>query len=200
MLTKKKVIMPFIIIVAILLIGVIIFKLTARDTAPVDSVSLTPTSPSPESTPENNDLWQTSVNQEQELEFKYPAKLIAKYISLVEWPPVLEVQAGQNLDCSETPAESSLPKRVTSRQVDNRIYCVEASSEGAAGSVYTEYSYSGVWKEKIVKFSFTLRYPQCNNYSEPQQTECGNEREAFDLDGVVDRMFSSLKDLNNTKE
>ena len=146
---------------------------------------------------ENNDLWQTFTDQEQNIEFKYPKDLTAKYISTVEWPPVVMVRTGSQLECSETPVESSLPERIMRRQVDDRMYCVLASSEGAAGSVYTKYYYLGVWNEKIVRISFTLRYPQCYNYDEPKQTECINEREVFDLDGVVDRIFISLRELND---
>jgi len=199
MLNKKHIVISFIIITAILLIGAAIFKLTTRDSAPTKLTGVAPTSANLNNSSENNNLWQPLVNQGQKLEFQYPTKLTAKYISLVEWPPIVTSQEGQQLDCPETPAESSLPERVARRQVDDRIYCIESSSEGAAGSVYTKYSYSGVWNEKIIKFNFALRYPQCNNYGEPQQTECGNERESFDLDGVIDRMFISLKDLSSTK-
>jgi len=33
--------------------------------------------------------------------------------------------------------------------------------------------------------SCVIRYPQCMNYSEPQRTECENERETFDLDKII---------------
>lgn len=144
---------------------------------------------------EENNSWQTFTDKEQNLEFQYPANLTAKYIHTVSWPPIITVKAGQQLDCQETSAASSLPQRVKRRQVDNRVYCVSASSEGAAGSVYTEYSYTTAWNGKIAKLSFTLRYPQCYNYDEPKQTECKNERESFDLDSVIDRIFTSLKEL-----
>lgn len=146
---------------------------------------------------EDNELWQSFTNKKQNIEFKYPKDLSAKYISTVKWPPTVTIQDTKQLECVETPAENSLSKWTVRRQVDNRIYCVSAVSEGAAGSVYTQYSYLGIWNEKIVKVSFTLQYPQCYNYSEPQQSECIKEREAFDLDGLVDRIFTSLKYLNS---
>jgi len=154
----------------------------------------------PASNQDNNGLWQTSIDKEQNIRFQYPTKLTAGYISLAEWPPVVTVRTGHQLDCLETPATSSLPERTMRRQVDDRTYCVSASSEGAAGSVYTAYSYSSAWNGKIVRISFTLRYPQCYNYDDPKRSECQNEREAFDLDGVVDRIFTSLEDLDNTKK
>jgi len=137
-------------------------------------------------------LWKIFIDEKQNIKFKYPEILTAKYISTVEWPPVINISTDQQLDCQETPPESSLVSRTIRRQVDDRIYCVQAFSEGAARSVYTEYSYSSLWNGSIVSCNFTLRYPQCYNYDEPKQTECKKERETFDLDGVVDRIFSSL--------
>ena len=122
---------------------------------------------------------------------EYPAALTAQYISTVSWPPKVTVSQADFI-CEETPAESSLPARVSHRLVDDRVYCVSANSEGAAGSVYTEYTYRAVIDDKFVSLTFTLRYPECLNYDEPQKTECQNEREAFDLDGVADRIMRTV--------
>ncbi|MDX9893166.1 MAG: hypothetical protein RB292_02010 [Patescibacteria group bacterium] len=143
---------------------------------------------------ENNDLWRIFVDEVQKISFSYPKKLTAQYISTVDWPPVVTLSDSvHQLICDETSPESSLPQRVMRRQVDDRIYCVEALSEGAAGSVYTQYSYSTIWDEKLATISFTLQFPQCYNYDEPAQTNCKKERESFDLDGIVDRIIASLK-------
>jgi hypothetical protein len=45
---------------------------------------------------------------------------------------------------------------------------------------------------KLVKVSFTLQYPNCNNYDEGQSQACTNEREAFDIDSTVDRIVQSV--------
>jgi len=146
---------------------------------------------------ENNPSWLTAVNEDQSIEFQYPASLNANYISTVNWPPMVKVREGKQLVCQETPAESSLPARTMRKQINGREYCVSASSEGAAGSVYTEYSYTTVRNEKIAELSFTLQYPQCYNYDDPKQSECQTERETYDLDALVGNMFASFKDLGN---
>lgn len=139
-----------------------------------------------------NDLWNTFVDEEQNIKFEYPKELIAEYTSTVEWPPIVSISEGK-LACLETPLESSFPKRVSIRQVDDRGYCVEAISEGAAGSVYTEYTYSTILNEKLIKVSFTLQFPRCDNYDEDKKIECENEREVFDIDGIVDRIVKSVE-------
>ncbi|NUM25052.1 MAG: hypothetical protein HUU49_00335 [Candidatus Buchananbacteria bacterium] len=142
----------------------------------------------------DDDLWQTVIDDNQGIKFKYPKRLLAQYVFIVEWPPVVMTDASiQELNCQETAPEKSLSARIIRRQVDDRVYCVHAASEGAAGSVYTKYAYSTVWHERLVTVSFVLRYPQCTNYDEPAQTECQNERESFDLDAVVDRIVLSLE-------
>jgi len=136
--------------------------------------------------------WQTYADPANNLEFQYPQTLTAQYIFIVSWPPQIKISQDP-FNCDETPTESSLPNRVSQRLVDDRVYCVKAESEDATGSIYTTYNYTGQLDDKSVTLTFTLRFPQCLNYNDPKQTECQNEREAFDLDGVMDRIFQSLK-------
>lgn len=139
-----------------------------------------------------NDLWNTFVDQEQNIKFKYPKELIAEYTSTVEWPPIISISE-EKVACLETPLESSFPERTSLIQVDDREYCVEAMSEGAAGSVYTEYTYSTSLNEKLIKTSFTLQFPRCDNYDEDKKIECENEREVFDIDGIIDKIVTSVE-------
>lgn len=145
----------------------------------------------------NNDLWTTTTN-DKGISFQYPKKLLAQYISEAEWPPVVSIdQEFNEFVCDDDSAASSLPERKMRRMVNDRVYCLYALSEGAAGSVYTNYTYSALWNKKTVSINFTLQYPRCVNYDEPQQTECQKERESFDLDNIVDRIFSSLDIFEN---
>lgn len=107
-----------------------------------------------------------------------PNVLLTKYIDGHEWPPKVTV-SDDAFSCADPGV---------TRTVDDRTYCVEATTGAAAGSTYTEYVYRTVRDGKLITLAFTLRYPQCMNYDVPQQTECLHEREAFDLDGVVDRI------------
>lgn len=131
-------------------------------------------------------IWSDGV-----IEFSYPEKLTAKYIDTVEWPPKVMIATGE-FSCAETLAESSLPEFVARRMVDDRVYCVRAVNEAAAGSVYSTYTYSTVREGNIIVLNFVLRYPQCLNYDDPQKSECQAERETFDLDSVVDRIVETV--------
>lgn len=77
--------------------------------------------------------------------------------------------------------------------VDDRAYCVNVKHEGAAGSVYSSYAYTTVKNNKLIKVSFTLQYPNCNNYDDKQNEACVSERQAFDVDSTVDRIVQSIK-------
>lgn len=83
------------------------------------------------------------------------------------------------------------------KMVNGRIYCVNVKHEGAAGSVYSSYiyttNYTAALNSKLVNISFTLRYPNCNNYNDEQNEICASEREAFDLDVIVDRLAQTIR-------
>lgn len=140
----------------------------------------------------NNNLWATATNN-QGITFQYPKELLTKYVSMAEWPPVIKIEAGV-YSCKTTPLEvSSLTNITLQRSVDDRIYCVNVKHEGTAGSVYSSYIYTTAKDDKLVKISFTLQYPNCNNYNEEQRKACTNERESFDIDSTVDRIIQTIK-------
>ena len=139
-----------------------------------------------------DDPWKLFTDDAQGITFRYPEQLLTQYIHTQAWPPAVTVSA-DTFSCPETPPTSSLPDRTGRRMVDDRAYCVAATSEGAAGSVYTDYTYTTERGGELITVTFTLRYPQCLNYDDPQQTECQNERTSFDLDGVVDRIAASVE-------
>ncbi|MCK9626527.1 MAG: hypothetical protein M0R23_08750 [Bacteroidales bacterium] len=142
------------------------------------------------SEPDNN-LWTTTTDA-WGATFQYPKELLAKYVSVVEWPPVIKIETG-TYSCQITPQEISSMSDITSqRLVDDRTYCVNIKNEGAAGSVYSSYVYTTDKNGKLVKVSFTLQYPNCNNYDEGQSQACTSEREAFDIDSTVDRIVQSM--------
>jgi len=140
----------------------------------------------------DNNLWTTTTNDDG-IMFQYPKELLAKYISIVEWPPVVKIETG-TYSCKTTPQEVSSMTDITSeRLVDDRTYCVNVKHEGVAGSIYASYTYTAIKNGKLVKISFTLQYPNCNNYDEEQGKACTSEREAFDIDSTVDRIIQTIK-------
>jgi hypothetical protein len=142
-------------------------------------------------TNQENELWKEYNGDD--ISFQYPEKLTTKYVFAQEWPPTVKVESG-SFSCIETPQEKSSMLEITSqRLVDNRIYCVNVKNEGAAGSVYSSYVYTTPRRGKLVSLSFVLRYSNCANYDEEQNQACTSEREAFDLDAIVDRIVQSVK-------
>lgn len=137
--------------------------------------------------------WKTFTDQTTGVEFRYPEELPALFIHSQVWPPKMTVE-NNVFSCAETPAESSLPERVAQKTVASKVYCIKAISEGAAGSVYTDYTYKTADNGKIISLNFILRYPQCDNYSEDSdRTNCANERSHFNLDEIVSRIIASAK-------
>ena len=160
--------------------------------------------PSPEATAGtaggNNDLWKTATSNG--ITFQYPETLLTTYINTQDWPPQVQV-LNEPFTCTDLSAEASAQAGAGSetaragqtikRMVDDRTYCVTKESEGAAGSVYTNYAYAFPSTDKTIIFTFSLRAVHCANYDDPQKTACENERSAFDLDSTVDRMARSIK-------
>lgn len=115
--------------------------------------------------------------------FQYP-ELPTKYISAVEWPPEVKVLIAQFL-C----VEEALKK------INGREYCVGIESGGAAGTTYVTHTYNTMKNDRMVTIRFTLRYPECQNYGDPQKSECEKERQEFnpELDNLVDKIAQSVK-------
>ena len=117
--------------------------------------------------------------------------LTTEYIHTVDWPPRVAV-VNMPFTCTEAGLETDRAGRTERRMVDNRVYCVTAESEGAAGSIYTNYAYATKKNRTVYIFTFSVRSVQCANYDEPNKTSCEHERETFYLDGIVDKMAQSL--------
>jgi hypothetical protein len=143
--------------------------------------------------PENTaDVWDTSTNTSSGISFSYPAALMAQYIHPVEWPPQVEVLA-EAYSCKES-GSAVLPEGQTKQKtIQNTSYCVTEESEGAAGTIYTKYSYQFAEATQTVKLSFTLKAVQCANYDEPQKTACESERASFDIDALSDKIAKTIR-------
>ncbi|MFM2357639.1 MAG: hypothetical protein RJA61_376 [Candidatus Parcubacteria bacterium] len=134
-----------------------------------------------DSNPTNENLVLSPVSA-QGIQFMYPKVLPTTFIKAQEWPPVVEVVAGE-FTCAEN-------KKST---INGHVYCVTVSSEGAAGSTYTTYEYSTDQGDFVAKTTFTLRSPQCLNYDEPNQSTCIEEQENFDVSGLADQILTSVR-------
>jgi hypothetical protein len=138
--------------------------------------------------------WLDFQDAEQKIVFSYPKSLEKTYITPQDWPPLLSVSSG-DYTCATTADTSSQASRISERLVNDHQYCISAESEGAAGTTYTSYVYNTQRAEKLISVKFTLRYPQCLNYDDFQQTDCVDERQNFDIDGLIDQMVGSIREL-----
>jgi len=137
------------------------------------------------------ELWTTATTNENII-FQYPEKLLTKYISEAEWPPIIKIENIKFI-CSPSGKEIQSGGQTELRLVDNHSYCVTKASEGSAGSTYTNYTYAFPKDNQTGVITFSLRFVQCQNYDEPKASECENERFAFDIDSIADGIIQSIK-------
>lgn len=127
--------------------------------------------------------------------FTYPEKLSTKYISVVDWPPQVQL-TGAAYACTAAGSDTAQAGRTEEQIVNGHKYCVTKESEGAAGSTYTNYAYVTQIEgqnSKTAIFTFSTRSTQCGNYSEPQMTECQTERNSFNINPIADQIIQSFK-------
>lgn len=125
--------------------------------------------------------------------FQYPPLLPTTYIHAVDWPPTVAVVSGP-FSCTQTSEANTLPQTVEQKTINGRVYCVMSGTQGAAGSRYTSYQYKTVLGDRVVRFSFSIRAPQCGNYEDPQKTACENEEGTFSIDDVVGRIIETARE------
>lgn len=110
----------------------------------------------------------------------FDTSLSTKYIHAQDtWPPVI-VRTDAVFSCIESGKEVLQGGKTTSQYIDGKAYCITVASEGAAGSIYSTYTYTTSYESSTLKTVFTLRLVQCENYNDPNKTACIQERESFD--------------------
>jgi len=115
------------------------------------------------------------------------------YIRPQVWPPQITITSG-SFHCDEGGLGiNGRPGMTIQKKINDIVYCIDSVSEGTAGTFYTNYTYTFLKNDKLVKLSFTLAYPQCDNYNDPQKTECEHERQTFDLDTLINRIAESVQ-------
>ncbi len=138
--------------------------------------------------------WKVFTSTDESATFRYPENLSTNYIRPQEWPPKLLTIDNAGFSCEEGGLGiNGRPGMTIQKKINDIVYCIENVSEGAAGTVYTDYTYTFLKDSKLVKLSFTLAYPQCENYDDPQKTECEQERQTFDLDTLINRIAESVQ-------
>ncbi len=136
--------------------------------------------------------WKIVTTDYPGVSFKYP-DLATTYIRGQQWPPQLTLTSDV-FSCKESGLGiNGLPGMTIQKTIGNITYCIESTTEGAAGTFYTTYTYTFQKAGELVKLGFILAYPQCDNYDEPNKINCVNERQTFDLDTLIDRIAQTIQ-------
>src|SRR3989344_2409961 len=190
--SKKAIIL--IIILVLVVAGILWWGYSKKEVVQTVTQESTPqneqsTTPQTDTTPIG---WLKETDETTGLTFRYPSDFGTNYISVVDWPPKLEVLA-EAFSCTEAGEETSRAGRTNKQIIGGREFCVTTESEGAAGSVYTMYAYGFDGGGETVVFTFSLKFVQCDNYDEPDQSLCKNERTRFDPGVTVSLIANSIK-------
>lgn len=133
--------------------------------------------------------WEIFKNNQ--INFRYPKDLGSKYISVVDWPPKAQI-INEPFSCLDAGNENARAGQTENKIIKNRIYCVTKISEGAAGSIYTNYAYEIPYKNGALIFTFSLRKVQCGNYDEKDRLACENEQSSFNIDNIMAKIVESI--------
>ncbi len=154
----------------------------------------------PASTPEpivpvvdndNGGNLKTFTDSASGISFSYPEKLGTTYINTVDWPPKVQL-IEEAFACHPAGSETSQAGITENLTVNGHTYCVTRESEGAAGSTYTNYAYAFPNNDNTIILTFSLRFPQCANYEDPQKTACESEKNSLNINNVVDQIRGSI--------
>lgn len=123
--------------------------------------------------------------------FLYPTDFGTDFVTPIEWPPVVNMYEDE-YSCSDIGKEEARAGRTEERKIGDIPFCVTKVQEGAAGSMYTQYTYIFDNYGSLIAFTFTTRSVQCLNYDEPKQSTCLEEQEELNIDEIVRLMAQTL--------
>lgn len=139
-----------------------------------------------------NQNWETKTDPTSLIIFKYPQTISTNYISVIDWPPQIQI-INDKFECTEAGVETQRAGATEKQTINNNEYCITKITEGAAGNIYTQYAYAFQKSDKTAILTFSLRFVQCDNYEDPQKTECKNERDTFNIDDLIDQIAKTLE-------
>ena len=78
------------------------------------------------------------------------------------------------------------------KTINTRKYCVTSVAEGAAGTMYSTYTYVTERAKNLISLTFTIGRGTCANYDEPQKSACTREQKAFNVDSYADKLVQTV--------
>ncbi|MCX6752819.1 MAG: hypothetical protein NTW62_00525 [Candidatus Nomurabacteria bacterium] len=105
------------------------------------------------------------------------------------WPPVIQTSSVV-YSCAPSTGTGDVPTVVTQKIINGKNYCITNFTEGAAGSVYSESTYTVANNTGTKTTHFILHWPNCGVYGgpgDPTYTQCNTNQTNFfsGLDSLV---------------
>lgn len=141
---------------------------------------------------EESDQWESATDPETNAFFRYPKVLPTFYSEALDWPPDIQV-LDDPFTCTEAGDATARAGKTEIRIINGREYCVTEVTEGAAGSVFTQYAYMFPLNSKAAVLTFSTRSVQCGNFDEQQKRGCEEEKSTFNLDALIDQVAESVE-------
>lgn len=159
---------------------------------PTPAASTSTTSPTtPPTSATGTESWVTTTTNGNT--FSYPPTVGTDYVSTVDWPPMVRVEKNVPFVCTVSGDLTVSAGKTELITIEGHEYCLTRSSEGAAGSVYTQYAYTFPRQSDVVTLTFSLRATQCMNYDEPRRSACTREQATFTANKVADQIAQSVQ-------
>lgn len=178
-----------VLVIIIIVIGVLLINLNKKETHRPVGISIQPSS-----TPEVNIRhWVMFADLGSRISFRYPDNLRTKFIRAQSWPPLVTIK-NKFLWCEDM-NKSQVGSLYKFKTIGGTVFCIESETGGAAGTIYTDYTYSFTKKDvdEVINIQFTLAYPQCDNYADGvEKEECKKEEQFFDMDKIVYGIAQSI--------
>ncbi len=140
---------------------------------------------------DDTENWTNTNDSKSGISFSYPSDFGTEFVRPQDWPPVLNIY-NEVQSCTEAGSYIDQAGKTENIIVGENNYCVTIKTEGAAGSIYTQYAFARVKNGKTEILAFSSRATQCGNYDDPQKSRCETERENFDVSKLVDKIFMTF--------
>ncbi len=137
-------------------------------------------------------LNKTFIDSKQGITYAYPETLPTKYYRLQDWLGTAKLElSAKSFSCMEG---NNVTGKTSSVTINGKGYCVTAASEGAAGTIYTTYTYAvPVMDGKVAALTFAIGHvTSCTVYAGTAD-EAACNKETFDPNALADQIISSIK-------
>ncbi len=132
------------------------------------------------------------IDSKQGITYAYPETLSIKYFHLQPWLQTAKLEiATKAFACLEGKSVAGETKAMT---INGKGYCVTTAGDGAAGTIYTTYTYAvPVFNTKVASLSFTVGHVTSCSVYEGTVDQAPCEKETFDPNVLADQIISTLK-------